>query len=186
MSAMYLSVGESIADRYRIVRYMTQGGMGAIYEAEDLGPLGERRERADITPAQRVVVKTILPAKADDPDLVTRFEREARIGRRIVHENVSHTYDYGYHTITLPDGSRRDLIFLVMPFFEGQTLAAFLEEKKRPLTVDETLPLLRQMANGLAAIHKADAVHRDFKSSNVMLISEDQGLRAVILDFGIA
>ncbi len=186
MTAMYLVEGDWIAEQYRIVRYMTQGGMGAIYEAEDHGPPGAHREGDEASARHRVVVKTILPARANDADLVTRFEREARIGGRIDHENVCHTHASGYHPIDLPDGSRRNLIFLVMPFLEGKTLAAFIEEKRRPLTIAETLPLLRQMANGLAAIHKADAVHRDFKSSNVMLIHEGGGLRAVILDFGIA
>lgn len=161
-----------IANRYQIVRFIGQGGMGEVYEAEDI----ELR--------QRVALKTVRPEIAHDQQAIERFKREIRIAREVTHPNVSRVFDLGYHR---PPGGQ-EMMFLTMELLSGETLAARLRSVGR-MTEKEALPLVRQLAAGLAAVHKVGIVHRDFKSANVVLVpssEEEWGLRAVVADFGLA
>ncbi|MEM8997963.1 MAG: serine/threonine-protein kinase, partial [Acidobacteriota bacterium] len=168
--------GEVLADRYRIVRFLAQGGMGEVYEAEDL----ELR--------QAVALKTVSASIGDEPAAVERFKREIALARRVTHPNVCRIFDLGQHT----GPGARPLTFLSMELLHGETLSACLRRRGR-VTVEEALPLIRQMIAALRAAHGAHVVHRDFKSENVYLVPKD-GLalgqlaeaRAVVTDFGIA
>lgn len=175
MTGPVFGSGELIDSRFRIVRFIKQGGMGAVYEAADTWLRDER-----------VVLKTILPKNDGDEALLERFKREAQYGRSIAHPNVCRTHDLRVHVIEHEDGSRSNVHFVTMQFIEGKTLTEHLRSQQRPLTIEEALPLVRQMADGLAAIHKAGIIHRDFKASNVMIVEEPEGLRTIIADFGIA
>ncbi len=161
--------GEVLAQRYRIVRFIARGGMGEVYEAEDLTLHG------------RLALKTIRPEIAKNPSAVERFKREINIARRITHPNVSRIYDLGIH-----HGST-DTMFLTMEFLAGETLRERIVLGGR-MSEATALPFAEQIAAGLAAAHEVGIIHRDFKSANVMLVPNPsgQGERAVVTDFGLA
>ena len=163
--------GDVLAERYRVVRFLAQGGMGEVYEAEDL----ELR--------QRVALKTISARPGGSIEAVTtdRFKREIALARSVTHPNVCRIFDLGQHTP--PTGDR--VTFLTMELLEGETLSRRLRRQGR-LSLEESLPLVQQMAAALDAAHQAQIVHRDFKSENVFLVPTDDGLRAVVTDFGVA
>jgi eukaryotic-like serine/threonine-protein kinase len=160
--------GQILADRYRLIRHVGKGGMGEVYEAEDL------RLR------QRVALKTIRPEIADDPVVVSRFKSEIVMALKVAHSNVCRIHGLGIHKWA--DGG--EMLFLTMEFLEGETLAVCI--KRGRLDPAEALPLIVGMADGLLAAHRAGVIHRDFKSANVMLAPDDGGTRAVITDFGLA
>jgi len=165
--------GELLAGRFSVLRFLARGGMGAVYEA------------TDVLLRTRVAIK-VIDVRFADPPAMERFRREVLLARRIGHPNVCHVYEL-YETRTAADVP---IHFLTMEFLEGETLAARLAREGR-LSTAEALPLVRQMCDGLAAAHAEGVIHRDFKSSNVMLVprSEDPGQggpRVAITDFGVA
>jgi serine/threonine protein kinase/tetratricopeptide (TPR) repeat protein/ActR/RegA family two-component response regulator len=168
--------GEVVAYRFRIVRYLAKGGMGELYEAEDL----ELHER--------VALKTILSRIAADERSILLFKREVHLARQVTHANVCRIFDVFRHRPAGDRGAATEVVFLAMELLHGETLADRLARDGRWSTA-EVLPIVRQLAAGLAAAHRVGVVHRDFKSQNVMLVeaaSADDGLRAVITDFGLA
>ena len=165
------SAGELVAGRHRIVRYLSRGGMGEVYEAEDT----ELKER--------VALKTLLPAIASDESMVARFKQEIQLARRIGHPNVCRVFDLSRHPAN--GSATSPTLFLTMELLRGETLAAKLEREGRMSTAD-ALPLLQQMAEALEAAHHSGVLHRDFKPSNVMLVTEAETVRAVVTDFGLA
>jgi TolB-like protein/Tfp pilus assembly protein PilF len=163
--------GERIANRYRIVRFIARGGMGEVYEAEDLELAG------------RVALKTIHSGAAEESGAVERFKREIQLARAVTHPNVCRIFDVGYHEVA---PGAPPIVFLTMELLHGETLAARLK-RRGAFAPAEALPLARQMAEALAAAHEAGVVHRDFKSENVFLVpAKGGGERAVVTDFGIA
>jgi len=164
------AAGDFVANRYRVVRFIARGGMGEVYEAEDLELRG------------RVAVKTIHPAAMGESGAVERFKREIQLARRVTHPNVCRIFDVGFHELV--PGSP-PIVFLTMELLEGETLAARLRRAGR-LTVAAATPIARQLAAALAAAHEAGVVHRDFKTENVFLVPGRDGERAVVTDFGIA
>lgn len=165
-----LSGGDLISDRYRIVRFIARGGMGEVYEAEDLELKG------------RVALKTLLPAIASDPRMIARFKQEIQLSRQIAHPNVCKVFDVNRHP---PGNAPAQLMLLSMEYLAGETLSQRLERTGR-MRVDEALLIVRQMAAALDAAHAAGVIHRDFKASNVMLAPSGGGVRAVVTDFGLA
>jgi serine/threonine protein kinase/predicted ATPase len=167
-----------VASRFRIVRYLAQGGMGELYEAEDL----ELRER--------IALKTILAHIAANDRSIAMFKREVHLARQVTHPNVCRIYDIFRHQSApaRAGGVGDDVVFLAMELLHGETLAEKLQRDGR-LSIAAVLPLVGQMAAGLSAAHRVGVVHRDFKSHNVMLVTPagaDEGMRAVITDFGLA
>ncbi|MBP7588213.1 MAG: protein kinase [Thermoanaerobaculia bacterium] len=160
---------EVIAERYRIRRFIARGGMGEVYEAEDL----ELR--------QAVALKTVHPRDATHEAAIERFKREIALARKVTHANVCRIYDVGYHP--RPDGS--SVIFLTMELLEGETLSHRIRSQGT-LSAAESLPIARQMIAALAAAHAAGVIHRDFKSENVFLVPGAAGARVVVTDFGVA
>jgi len=161
--------GELVGGRFRIVRLLGRGGMGEVYEAED------------ILLSERVALKTIRPEIATDPKTLMRFRHEIQLARRITHANVCRIFDLQMH-----QKNGAPVAFLTMELLAGETLAARLE-RGGALPKEEALTLARQIAAGLAAAHQCGVVHRDFKSGNVMLVPGKEGAeRAVIMDFGLA
>ncbi|MEM1180280.1 MAG: serine/threonine-protein kinase [Acidobacteriota bacterium] len=165
-----LEVGEVLEDRYRIIGFIAAGGVGEVYEAHD-----------DVLD-QRVALKTIRRSRAADGEATERLKREIQLARQVTHPNACRLYELGQY----PTSDGRKLLFLTMELLDGESLWEYCERKGR-LSVEEAMPLVRQMADGLDAAHAAGVVHRDFKSSNVMLVPQKGGgLRAVITDFGLA
>lgn len=165
--------GALVAARFRIVRFVAQGGMGEVYEAEDT-ELGER-----------VALKVLSRQHTGDPDLIRRFRREVQLARRVTHPNVCRLFDVYRHRVT--EGLHRgtDAVFVTMELLAGETLEAKLG-RDGPMSESEALPLAVQMAAALSAAHHAGIVHRDFKAGNVMLVPEGTGVRVVVTDFGLA
>jgi tetratricopeptide (TPR) repeat protein/TolB-like protein len=143
--------------------------MGEVYEAED-SELGER-----------VALKTVRPEVAAQPRVVERFKREIQLARKVSHPSVCRTFDIGRHQ---PAGGP-DVLFLTMEYLDGETLSQRLRAGGR-LAPADALPVVRQMAAALQAAHDAGIVHRDFKSSNVVLVPAKGGPRVVVTDFGLA
>lgn len=164
-----LEAGTVVGRRFRILRLAGHGGMGEVYEAadEELGG--------------RVALKIIRPAIAMDAAFMGRFRREVQLARRVTHPNISRIFDSGRDQ-TSPE---HPLTYFTMEYVDGVTLASHLLNHG-PMPVTEALPLVRQMAAGLSALHQQGVVHRDFKPGNVMLSSGPDGTRAVITDFGLA
>jgi len=166
-AAPRLADGDVLGGRFSIKRFLGQGGMGEVYEAEDL-ELGDH-----------VAVKTIRADIASDRAVMDRFKREIHLARRVTHPNVCRLFDLARH-----QGGSIDITFLTMEMLPGQTLAERLREGALP--PDLARDLARQLAAALAAAHAAGIVHRDFKPGNVMLVPVENGARAVVSDFGLA
>jgi serine/threonine protein kinase len=148
--------------------------MGEVYEAEDL-ELDER-----------VALKTIRRELASEPRALDRFKTEIHLARKVTHPNVCRIYDVFREPSQ--GGVGDETPFLTMELLRGQTLAEHLERQGR-LGLPEALPLVRQVAQALEADHRAGVIHRDFKSSNIVLVpapEEPRGVRAVVTDFGLA
>jgi len=162
--------GVLLAQRYRVVRFIARGGMGEVYEVEDL----ELRER--------VALKTVRPEVAHDEMAIERFRREIQLSRRVTHPNVCRIFDVSHHR---PEGSADGVIFLTMELLPGETLAERLR-RTGPLPPDAALPIVRQISDALHAAHQVGVVHRDLKPGNVVLVEGRAGVRAVVTDFGLA
>jgi serine/threonine protein kinase len=158
-------IGTVVGDRYRIVRRIGVGGMGAVYRAE------HTMMRRDLA------IKVLLPELGGKEEFARRFEREAESASRLDHPNIISVTDFG-HT---PDGS----LFLVMEFLAGESLTRAISGGAMPPA--RALNIVRQILRGLDHAHGAGIVHRDLKPDNIMLVERD-GQRDVvkILDFGIA
>jgi serine/threonine protein kinase len=163
-----LSPGTELAGRFRVLRFIAAGGMGDVYEVEDL----ELHEH--------VALKTIRPEVIGDARVLARFKREIHYAKRVTHPNVCRIYDLGSHR----EGATQ-IIFLTMEMLQGETLAECLRSHGR-MTPPEALPLIIQMAEALSAAHEAGIIHRDFKTSNVILAGSDKNRKAVVTDFGLA
>ncbi|MEZ4219285.1 MAG: serine/threonine-protein kinase [Polyangiaceae bacterium] len=159
-------VGATLAERYRVNELLGTGGMGAVYRAEH------------VHMKKSVAVKVLHREMTYLPEVVARFEREAVAAARIEHPNVAGATDFG----RLPDGA----FYLVLEYVEGTSLRQLIKDHG-VLPVPLALHIARQMADGLAAAHAADVVHRDLKPDNVMLIEREGDPYFVkLLDFGIA
>ena len=156
---------------YRILGDLGSGGMGRVVLVELVD------SRLGLPAGARVALKIIHPHLVESPGFLRRFQREARIGKEIRHENVVRVLD-----LSSGDLDGQPVHFLVMDYVEGRTLRELLVELNR---FPEALlrEVARQVAAGLAAIHAAGVVHRDVKPDNV-LITDDQ--RVQIMDLGVA
>lgn len=162
-----LNVGEVLAGRFRIVRFIAGGGMGDVYEAED----------AEL--AEHIALKTIRAEVAASPRTLARFKKEIQLAKRISHPNICRIHDLGFDESPLGR-----MAFLTMELISGETLAQHMRRKS--LALEEAGSIAAQIALGLDAAHKAGVLHRDLKSSNVILTYADSRLRVVITDFGTA
>jgi len=173
--------GQVIANRFHIVRFIASGGMGEVYEAEDLQL------------QEHVALKTIRPELVNDERMLARFKREIQLARKVTHPNVARIFEFHLRVpVQIGPSSAAELTFLTMELLPGKTLAGLLlgpAGAKVPLSTVQAMPLVRQMAAGIDAAHAAGVVHRDLKPNNVMLVPTPQyenGTRAVVTDFGLA
>ena len=169
-----LEPGQLFANRYRVNRQIAEGGMGAIFEAEHTST------------ERKVALKLLFPHIMSVASARQKFELEARISARVNSPYIVEVLDAGFDEATKSP-------FLVMELLEGQTVADYVEQRG-PLSADETLPLLEQMADALDAAHgyreasgaHRPIVHRDLKPENVFMAREHGNHMVKILDFGIA
>src|SRR5262249_10459405 len=149
---------------YRILGILGAGGMGTVYRAHD--------------PQLDRVVAVKFPRFDGPPEEVARrierFQREARAAAGVPHANVCPVFDVGEH-----EGQP----YVVMALVEGESLDRRLAARGRYEVVGEALALIRQVLEGLAAIHARGIIHRDLKPANILL---DQTGRVVLTDFGLA
>jgi serine/threonine protein kinase len=165
-----LVVGQIVAGRFRILRFINSGGMGEVFEAWD-SELGDR-----------VALKTIRPDISSFPSAIDRFKREVREARGISHVNVCRVYEVFSHLLD----SGEHVWFLTMELLAGRTLTECLRQEGL-IPSKQALDLVLQMVAGLAAAHEHSVAHRDFKSSNVMLVESPTGkTRVVVTDFGLS
>lgn len=164
---MSLSTGDIIDGKYRIVRLIGEGGMGAVYEGENM-----RIHR-------RVAIKVLHASLAQTGEAVARFEREAQAAGRIGSEHIVEVLDLG----NLPNGDR----YMVMEFMDGDSLSGRIRARGR-LTPAEVQPIMIQLLEALSAAHGAGIIHRDLKPDNVYLLKSRGGKSDFVklLDFGIS
>jgi tetratricopeptide (TPR) repeat protein len=151
--------GIVVNNRYRLKKKIGQGGMGAVFRAEDL-ELGED-----------VAIKFLAAGMVDD-EIIGRFRQEVSLSRQFSHPNVIRMYDIG---------SWGENKFMTMEVLDGQDLGTIV--KPGPLPIDKGLALIIQAANALAVVHDHGVVHRDVKPDNFFLT---QAGVLKVMDFGIA
>jgi eukaryotic-like serine/threonine-protein kinase len=158
--------GQVIADRYRIISLLGEGGMGRVYLAEH------------VRMGRKCAVKMISPEMARTEAAIARFNREAANASQINHPNVAQVYDFGEG----PGGA----LYLAMEYVEGETLSAMVR-REGALTVRRAATLTRQVADALSAAHHRGIVHRDLKPENIIVTRQFDGSECVkVVDFGIA
>jgi serine/threonine protein kinase len=159
-------LGMVLSDRYRIIRKLGEGGMGAVYQAEHA--LIEKR----------IALKVLFPELTRRTDLVARFLQEAKSASRIGHENVIDISDFGQS----PEG----LVYIAMEYLDGHDLGHVIKTTG-PQPWTRARPILMQIAKALRAAHEHGIIHRDMKPENVFLIQREGRPDFVkVLDFGIA
>ncbi len=161
-----VSAGMLLDGRYRIVRLLGAGGMGAVYEA--------RNERID----RAVAVKFLRPEMVRDKELVARFLQEARTASQVHHRHIVEVLD---------SGQQGDLVWLVMELLRGESLQSLMD-RGGPLAPDRARALIDPICAALAHVHALGIIHRDVKPDNVFLASVPGVDEPVpkLLDFGIA
>lgn len=164
-----LQPGVILNGRFEVTSFLGAGGMGEVFRVFD-------RELHEW-----VALKTLRADSVTDETHINRLKNELQLARRVTHENVCRLLEMG--RATLADG--RDIFFFTMELLEGAALRQRI--RQQPFSTADAEPVVRQLIAGLGAAHDAGVVHRDFKSSNVILATGRGGKpRAVITDFGLA
>ena len=156
-----LAPGTVIAQRYQILDVLGEGGMGAVYKAND-------RELS-----RMVALKVIRPDLARNPGIVERFKQELRLSHQVTHKNVIRIYDLG---------EGEGVKFITMEYIEGKDLRSLIREKKR-FAPEEAVEVIQQVCQALDAAHSVGVIHRDLKPQNIM---QDRSGRILVMDFGLA
>ena len=159
-------ISQLVADRYRVIRRLGEGGMGAVYLAEH------------VVIEKKIALKVLALELARRQDLVARFLQEARSASRIGHENVIDISDFGQ--------SAEGYVYIAMEYLEGQDLGQVVRAEGA-LAWSRVRDILVQICRALRAAHDKGIVHRDMKPENIFLIHREGRPEFVkILDFGIA
>lgn len=154
-------IGKKLGNRYEIKEKLGSGGMSIVYKG------------LDTVLNRMVTIKVLRDQYASDEDFVRRFRREAQSVASLSHPNIVSIFDVGYE---------ENLHYLVMEFVEGQNLKEYIR-KMGKLPVDEALPIVMQILDGLEHAHENGVVHRDIKPHNILLTNTG---RVKVTDFGIA
>jgi serine/threonine-protein kinase len=164
---MLLEADQVVDGKYRITRLIGTGGMGAVYEGENV------RIR------RRVAIKVLNADSAANDENIRRFEREAQAAGEIGNEHILEVLDIG----SLPNGDR----YMVMEFLDGETLASRIE-RLGFLSAQQAAPIALQFLSGLASAHAAGIIHRDLKPENIFILRSKAGRTDFVklIDFGIS
>ncbi len=147
-------IGATLDDRYRVTDRIGEGGMGAVYKAEQ------------ITMGRPVALKVLRPELASDPDIVKRFLREVKAISMLSHPNLITVHDFGQ--------TDAGLLYIAMEYLGGDTLTDAI--KRGPLPIAECLRLVAEIASAMAEAHSKGVIHRDLKPDNVMLVERGDGV----------
>jgi eukaryotic-like serine/threonine-protein kinase len=160
-------VGRTLQGHYEIVKKIGEGGMSFVYLA------------TDVATRQRYAIKVLSAALSQDMTAMARLRREASLGMRLAHPNICHIIRLG----ETEDG----LVYVVMPFVEGEILAD-RTNRLGYISLADTAKLVNDMALGLNVAHDLKIVHRDLKPENIMVCKATNGGPdyAVVMDFGLA
>ena len=149
-----------------MIRKVGEGGMSFVYLA------------LDVATQEQFAIKVLSPQLSEDANAMARLRREAALGMRLAHPNVCHIMRLG----ETEDG----LVYVVMPFVEGELLAD-RTNRLGQIPLEDTVRFVRDMAEGLHLAHQLKIVHRDLKPENVMICRREDGSEyAVVMDFGLA
>ena len=162
MKEAILQPGDLIGARYEILQLLGEGGMGAVYKAQD-----REVERT-------VALKLIRPELASNPAILARFKQELLTASQVTHKNVIRIYD-----ISEADGVK----FITMEYVEGEDLRHILTASGK-LPVERAVEIIRQVCLALEAAHGAGIIHRDLKPQNIM--QDAKTGRILVMDFGLA
>jgi serine/threonine-protein kinase len=157
--------GAVIAGKYEILRVVGEGGMGVVFEG------------VHVKMRQRVAIKMLLPDTLSLPDVVARFEREARASGQLRSRHAARVMDVDQ----TPDG----IPYMVMEFLEGDDLGTQIDTRGK-IPVAESVDYLLQACVAIDEAHAAGIVHRDLKPSNLFLARGPEGAIVKLLDFGIS
>jgi serine/threonine-protein kinase len=159
-------MGKVVARKFKVEKLLGVGGMGKVYKARQLS-----LDKA-------VVVKVLHDHFREDPQLVQRFQREAKAASRLNHPNSIQIIDFGQ--------DESGVVFMAMEFLQGQDLFALLK-KDGPLPADRLAKVMIQVCSALAEAHEQNVIHRDLKPENIM-VEDRRGQKdfVKVLDFGIA
>jgi serine/threonine-protein kinase len=166
-AAMLLETGQVIESKYRITRLIGTGGMGAVYEGEN------------VLIRRRVAIKVLHADTTGNADIIRRFEREAQAAGEIGNDHILEVLDLG----SLPNGDR----FMVMEYLDGETLAQRIERFGR-LTPAQLAPIASQFLTALVSAHAAGIIHRDLKPENIFILRSKAGRADFVklIDFGVS
>ena len=148
-------------DRYILLDLIGQGGMGRVYLAQDT-----RLNR-------RVALKILSPERVNNPRAIARFQRKARVGAQLQHENLVRIYDFG---------ESNGRYFLVMEYIEGKTIGTLISEQGA-MPAATAARLVRQVAVGLEHAHRKGLIHRDVNPYNILVTRDGT---AKLADLGLA
>ncbi|MFH1437693.1 MAG: serine/threonine-protein kinase [Pseudomonadota bacterium] len=153
--------------RYRVTRLIGRGGMGAVYEGEQIR-LG-----------RKIAIKVLMPKARVSESIIKRFDREARFIAKLKHPNIVEIIDF--------DETKEGIPFMVMEYLEGRSLRKVIKEIPAGLDIPRFLLWMDEICIGLDAAHEAGVLHRDLKPENIHLVKSADGTEhARILDFGLA
>ncbi len=153
--------GYLLADRYKIVDTLGEGGMANVYLAED------------IILQRKVAVKVLRMDLQNDQKTVQRFQREALATSELSHPNIVSILDVG---------SEKGMQYLVMEYVDGPNLKEYIHDHN-PLTLTRVIEIMDQMLGAIALAHQHNVIHRDLKPQNILM---DPSGRVKVADFGIA
>ena len=155
-------LGKTIRGKYRVLKKLGAGGMGAVYLAEQLS-IG-----------RKVALKVLQREFAMNDEFIKRFRQEARLAASLNHRHVITIHDFDQ----TDDGN----LFIAMEYVEGQNLKSIIQQG--PLKLARALRFAVQIAEGLSAAHRAGVIHRDIKPENIMILQVLEEVR--LMDFGIS
>ena len=155
-------LGKTIRGKYRVLKKLGAGGMGAVYLAEQLS-IG-----------RKVALKVLQREFAMNDEFIKRFHQEARLAASLNHRHVITIYDF--------DQTDEGSLFIAMEYVQGHNLKSIIHEG--PLKLPRALRFAAQIAEGLSAAHRAGVIHRDIKPENIMILQRLEEVR--LMDFGIS
>ncbi len=159
-------IGDLVGAKYRLVRFMAEGGMGVVYEAQHT------------VVRRRFAVKLLRADLAKRRDILTRFQHEAEAAGALENENVTAALDFGIDDDGTP--------YIVMEYLVGESLASLLERERR-LAPGRATDICLQASRGVHAAHALGIVHRDLKPHNLFVCRREDGTDLLkVLDFGVA